>query len=270
MRSDSDQPPFVLDTYAGNADIAWVGANYDLLAVGSDDGTVLFWTCFVENEFSVSSVRGGHENYVSSVSTCPTIHNKLVSSSWDSTIKIWNCESGACEKSLSAGGGPVHAVAWEPSAGSLIAAVSQSGSLRLFDTREGKRSVERLAVGPGGVGLCSVAWNPLQHDTLAVGGEDSTVRQLDIRKASETLSAVTVHKAPVRRLAYSPHNPALLATASDDCTARVISVENGITRTRLVVDGHKDFVRGLAFHPQDKSLLVTGSWDRTTRLTQVS
>jgi WD40 repeat protein len=70
----------------------------------------------------------------------------------------------------------------------------------------------------------------------------------------------------VRDAAFSPDG-ALLATASDDCTARIWEVATGTLRATL--KGHVGGVRHINFSP-DGALLATASYDDTTRLWNVA
>jgi predicted NACHT family NTPase len=71
------------------------------------------------------------------------------------------------------------------------------------------------------------------------------------------------HTDRVRAVAFSP-NGRLLATASDDYTARLWDPRTG-QQVGAPLTGHTDIVSAVAFSP-DSRLLATANWDRTTRL----
>lgn len=73
------------------------------------------------------------------------------------------------------------------------------------------------------------------------------------------------HTDWIRSLAFNPQGN-LLASASDDGTARLWEVAGGRCLTTLT--GHSDRVGAVAFHP-DGALLATGSNDRTIKLWEV-
>lgn len=70
------------------------------------------------------------------------------------------------------------------------------------------------------------------------------------------------HAGAVRAVAWSPSGM-MLATASDDGTARVWDCNDG--RELAVLRGHKDGIRAVAWSP-DGRLVATGSYDQTTCL----
>ncbi|MFF3655966.1 WD40 repeat domain-containing protein [Streptomyces olivochromogenes] len=74
------------------------------------------------------------------------------------------------------------------------------------------------------------------------------------------------HKGAVTSCAFSP-NGALLATTSNDHTARMWHIADGAELAVLI--GHTDWVTGCSFSP-DGALLATASQDQTARLWRVA
>jgi WD40 repeat protein/3',5'-cyclic AMP phosphodiesterase CpdA len=70
------------------------------------------------------------------------------------------------------------------------------------------------------------------------------------------------HTRGVNAVAFSPDGT-LIATGSDDRTARIWDASTGAPRTTLT--GHTDAVRAVAFSP-DGTVIATGSADRTARI----
>ena len=66
---------------------------------------------------------GEHSYYISSVAFSPD-GTKIVSGSWDETIKIWNANTGQCLKTLEGDLDYVYSVAYSPDSTKII-----SGSL---------------------------------------------------------------------------------------------------------------------------------------------
>ncbi|KAL1996479.1 hypothetical protein VTN49DRAFT_8079 [Thermomyces lanuginosus] len=101
---------------------------------------------------------------------------------------------------------------------------------------------------------------------IFTGDDTGTLQVFDINSRA-ILKTWKVHKQPVWLAKFSPNDPTVLASASDDRTVRLwdLSSENS---TRVFV-GHTDYVRSGAFMPgsmASSGMIVSGSYDRTVRL----
>ncbi|MFG3552596.1 WD40 repeat domain-containing protein [Streptomyces sp. NPDC047725] len=154
--------------------------------------------------------------------------------------------------------GLVYAVAFSPD-GSLLAAGSHDGTVRLWDTTT-RTPLGQPLTGHNGL-VYTVAFSP-DGSLLATGSHDGTVRLWDTttRTVGQTL---TDNLGPVTSVAFSPDG-SLLATGSHDGTLRLWD-----TTTRTPAgpppSAHSKPVHAVAFSP-DGSLLATGSRDGTVRL----
>jgi peroxin-7 len=66
-------------------------------------------------------------------------------------------------------------------------------------------------------------WNKYRSTIIAVAGVDRIIRTFDIRQLSGPLQLLQGHDYAVRKVAWSPHVPDLLLSASYDMTCRVWS-----------------------------------------------
>jgi WD40 repeat protein/3',5'-cyclic AMP phosphodiesterase CpdA len=99
---------------------------------------------------------------------------------------------------------------------------------------------------------------------LAIGWATAAVL-VDIA-AWRPIRVLAGHSDELNSVAFSPEG-SLLATASDDRTARIWDLTTGTTRT--VLYGHGARVRAVAFSP-DRSLLATASDDRSARIWDIA
>ncbi|MES1914818.1 MAG: hypothetical protein MHM6MM_006847, partial [Cercozoa sp. M6MM] len=110
--------------------------------------------------------------------------------------------------------------------------------------------------------LC-LAWG--STTTLATAGNSQVVKVLDVRTRKATFSALA-HGAPVRKVAWSPAESYLLASAGDDMDICIWDVRAGGEKALLQrVAAHSAPVTALAFAPSHSDLLVSGAQDRTFR-----
>ena len=79
----------------------------------------------------------------------------------------------------------------------------------------------------------------------------------------EGIKTLKEHANRVRSVAFSSRSSALLATGSDDKTAKIWNVETGECIKTLV--GNTHYVYSVAFSTANPNLLVTGSMDTTAR-----
>lgn len=98
-------------TYEGRWKSISVATNCSLLAMGKNNKKIVFWD-FLKEENGVYSIDDAHEGSVNSVSFSPD-NTHLLSASEDTTVKLWNIETKACDKVFNHGS-PVLAVTWIP------------------------------------------------------------------------------------------------------------------------------------------------------------
>ncbi|MFF0578925.1 dsDNA nuclease domain-containing protein [Streptosporangium saharense] len=184
----------------------------------------------------------------------------IASAGEDTTVRIWDSNTGVLQTVLSGHEGAVNSCAFSP-CGTWLASVADDGTARIWDVRTAvlkttlKATTKRVtgcAISPDG-------------SFLATTGTDRAARIWDL--ASNTLIiTLKEHTAAVNACTFSPDGR-LLATVSTDRTVRIWAVATGELVHTLI--GHKKAIWDCAFSP-DGQLLATTSTDRSARLWDVA
>ena len=269
--SPIDLKPFVRTnaqrTNGGNTAGCWITATE--FAASTERGTLEVWQQVLHSAsqpvscgdwtgvpFEAVSVMYGHDSIVSSVRRWSADPETLVTSSMDGCCFLWSLKTYLSTDCYRAHLGPIQCVACEPEGINVFmtGATDRSGLLRVWDRRE------KLSVGgvPGLLPYLSVrslAWGALNPNVLIIGTETGNLVTHDLRNLSSEahLLSVQTHCDVIRGLAICPSQQSLLATASHDNTAQVVSVETG----ELVAGPfkHSDMVSAVEWYPHSTLLL---------------
>ncbi len=264
--------PDLLRLFSGHTD--WVRSvafhpdpERNLLASGSDDGTVRLWD--LENPGGEPTILSGHTSSVYSVAFHPDPgRNLLASGSDDGTVRLWDLENPGGEPTILSGHtSSVYSVAFHPDPGrNLLASGSGDQTVRLWDLEN--PGAEPTILSGHTSPVLSVAFHPDPgRNLLAFGSSDGTVRLWDLENPGAEPTILSGHTSPVLSVAFHP-DPGrnLLAFGSSDGTVRLWDLENpGAEPT--ILSGHTGWVYSVAFHPDPgRNLLASGSDDGTVRL----
>ena len=200
----------------------------------------------------------------------------------------WTPERASSIATIQAHTACVYNAIFSPHEPDTLASCSSDGYLKVWDlkvpsspTKPGRPQLS-LAVHPTEV--LSLDWNKYQPNMVATSSVDRSIKIHDLRMASSsphpsdraTLATLLGHEYAVRKVAFSPHSPTLLASASYDMTARIWDVDvsggagpNGsgaAVIARKIYDLHSEFVVGLAWSLYEQGVVATSSWDQETHL----
>ncbi|KNC49307.1 WD40 repeat protein [Thecamonas trahens ATCC 50062] len=185
----------------------------------------------------------GHSASVAAVCYEP-VRGKVFSGSSDATVRMWNIDSGVCERSFLGHTGWVRAL---QASGEVVVSGSGDKTVRVFELTTGVQKL--LLAGHNG----SVSSLQFEGSTLVTGSLDKTARVWDMEAGAEVL-ALRGHDSYIADLQFWQYG---LATASGDATIKFWDIRTGECHRTLT--GHAGGVLTLGF---DASYLYTGGTDK--------
>ena len=197
----------------------------------------------------------GHSGYVYSVAYSPD-GTKIISGSYDKTIKIWNTNTGQCLKTLEGHLYFVNSVAYSPD-GTKIISGSGDGTIKIWNANTGKclktlnghkYSVESVAYSPDGRKIIS-------------GSRDKTIKIWNAN-IGRYLQILEGHSDDVNSVTYSPDGRKIVS-GSDDNTIKIWNAKTG--QCLKTLEGNSGSVYSVAYSP-DGTKIVGGSYDGTIKI----
>ncbi|CAH8462481.1 unnamed protein product [Schistosoma bovis] len=155
--------------------------NGRLLASCSDDMTLKVWD--MHHDRCVHDLRG-HTKEIYTIKWSPTGPGTafanaplcLASASFDSTVRLWDVETGQCRRILSRHTEPVYSVAFSPD-GRLLATGSFDQCVHIWNVDSGNLINSYQGTG----GIFEVCWNS-RGDKVGASASDGSVVVLDLRR----------------------------------------------------------------------------------------
>ena len=199
-----------------------------------------------------------HRNIVTAVRFSPG-DSLLVTSSVDSTIKIWNRQSGEIRKEIKQTAGIAYMDL--SSDGNYVVTGSYDSTVRLWRIADG--SLVKEFKGHNGT-VWTVAFSN-DGKKIASGGNDGLVNIWDV-ETGNLLHKLQGHKRIVWSVKFNP-DATKLASSSFDFSIKLWNVDDG----KLVWDNkeHKETVVDIAFS-HDGKLLASTSDDKTIKIWNVA
>ncbi|KAG9430266.1 F-box-like/WD repeat-containing protein TBL1XR1 [Apis mellifera carnica] len=153
----------------------------NLLASCSDDMSLKIWS--MKQDTWVHDLQA-HSKEIYTIKWSPTgpgTHNPnmnltLASASFDSTVRLWDVERGACIHRLTKHTEPVYSVAFSPD-GKFLASGSFDKCVHIWSTQNGQLVHSYQGTG----GIFEVCWNS-RGDKVGASASDGSVFVLDLRK----------------------------------------------------------------------------------------
>ena len=182
---------------------------------------------------------------------------RLACGSQDGVVRVYEREGWRLSRAWTGHTSGVTSVCWSPDGRWLASTDDFDGSIRLWDTRNGKHGPV-LRGGPRAVVFCA-SFNR-KGNVLASGSTDRLVRLWDVASAAP-LRTLSGHENAVTSVCFS-HDDNLIASSSWDGKVRIWEAPTGQYLREL--DHGGSGLECVDFSPDDRSL-ATSSIDRRVR-----
>ena len=252
-----------LSVVANEAAVDW-SPDGKLFAVGSGttNSSLTIWKpSIAEKPLRISP----HTDLITSVSWSPR-NDKLATSSWDGTVKVWDVESGinmltieGHDRTQSEYSNRVNSVEWSPD-GRKIVTASEDHTARIWDVENG---AELLKLDGHGKDVNYASWSP-DGSLIITTSDDRTARIWNSSSGTEVY-VLKDHNERVASALWSP-NGSLILTTDFDGIAIVWDAQTFTVRNRL--SGHQSYIYDADWSP-NSTRAVTISIDDTLRIWDV-
>jgi len=191
----------------------------------------------------------GHTASVTSVAFSPDGRYAL-SGSMDTTLKLWEVDTGREVRSYSGHIHGVYSVAFSPN-GRYVLSGSGDGALKLWDVTTGRQV--RSFIGHTGL-VRSLAFS--SDGFYALSGSDDKTLKLWIVSSGKEIRTLSGHTDRVNSVAFSPNGRYALS-GSNDMTMRLWHIATGKEERSFFVMGHKSPIYSVAFTPDGRCAVAS-------------
>ncbi|MCS5644447.1 MAG: hypothetical protein NZ807_14480 [Dehalococcoidia bacterium] len=199
----------------------------------------------VKRKASEALTLEGHSDIVRSVAFSPD-GKRIVSGSDDTTVKIWDAETGTSIHTIGGHSGWVMCVSFSPD-GKHIVSGSDEAIVKVWDAETG---TSILTLKGHSDNVNSVVYSP-DGKRIASGSCDTTVGIWDAEKGTSILT-LKGHSGWVMCLAFSPDGKRIVSSSAD----KTLKVWDAYTGSELLsLEGHPDNVNSVAYSPDGKRIV---------------
>lgn len=222
-----------------------------LVAKGGSDGKIKIWELGTGQ--NVHSIKAHDSHVVGLVFTANS--QKLISSSFDQTIKIWDLESGACLQTLQIQA-PVYRIAINQNS-TILASGSNCGDILLWNIATGE--ILKRLIGHT-LTVVDLSFQP-EGKFLASSSFDTSIKIWDL-DTEDCVNTLTGHTQLVSSVNFNSLGNQVVSSGLDK-SIKIWDVDSG--RCLQTIQKHTKTVIDVLFSPNDQQI-ISGSQDLSVRI----
>ena len=247
------------DRAEGIYSIAFSPTSSDTFATADWDGKIKIWRNNPDGTQKLTRTLPGHEDTVSQIKYSPD-GKFIASASWDTTIKLWDVESGNLINTLQGHKSGINSIAFSNDGQTLISG-SEDKTIKLWSLEDKPKLTKTLKGHTDSIKTVIVSSD---SKLIASAGYDNKIMLWTI--SGELLQTIDAHNLAITSLAFTPDSNTL-ASASWDNTVKLWSIKDEGETSKLLhtLTGHQDGVTTISFN-SDGTTLASGSGDRHIKL----
>ncbi|XP_013119356.2 GATOR complex protein WDR24 [Stomoxys calcitrans] len=246
-------------SYSSN-DVAWSSLDSNILATAATNGVVSVWDLSKFGRQKQLLVYNDHERTAHTVTFHSSEMNLLISGSQDGTIK---CFDTRCDKAINtfySNSESVRDVKFNPHSSNIFSAVSENGTVQLWDLRRADKCILQYTAHSGPIYTCD--WHP-SNNWLATGSRDKQIKVWNMDgKASLDHTIHTI--AVVGRVKWRPEKTYHIASCAlvVDYSIHIWDIRRPFIPFASFND-HTNVTTGIAWKGSDTNCLLSTSKDST-------
>ncbi|KAI8437205.1 hypothetical protein MSG28_010530 [Choristoneura fumiferana] len=235
-------------------DVAWSSTEENTIATAATNGAVVVWNLGRSGRSKQEHVFSDHKRTVNKVTFHLTEPALLLSGSQDGTMKCFDLRMKEVARTFISNTESIRDVQFSPHQPQQFAAVSENGSVQLWDVRRTERCVAHFTAHSGPVFACD--WHPAAQ-VLATASRDKTIKVWDMH-AKPTLEHTIYTIASVGHVKWRPHRKYHVASCALvlDCAVHVWDVRRPHVPLATFAE-HRDVATAVAWLPAYDAFLST-------------
>ncbi|XP_048478306.1 GATOR complex protein WDR24 [Plutella xylostella] len=235
-------------------DVAWSHIEENTIATAATNGAVVVWNLGRSGRSKQEHVFSDHKRTVNKVSFHLTEPALLISGSQDGTMKCFDLRMKEVARTFMSNTESVRDVQFSPHQAHQFAAVSENGSVQLWDVRRPERAQAQFTAHSGPVFACD--WHP-ELPWLATASRDKTIKVWDI-SAKPTLEHTIYTIASVGHVKWRPQRKYQISSCALvlDCAVHVWDVRRPHVPLATFAE-HRDVTTAIAWRASPHAFLST-------------